>query len=73
MNIPQSALSLTEVFSLFTPEILVFVVQGNVRPQFLKSMELALEKLGHWSTVLLGVSKWVWKEGVEQRTDGELS
>ena len=36
-------------------------------------MELALEKLGHWSTVLLGVGKWVWKEDVEQRTDGELS
>lgn len=73
MNIPQSALSLTKVISLFTPEILVFVVQRNVRPQFLKSMELALENLGHWSTVLLGVGKWVWKEGVEQRTDGELS
>ena len=73
MNIPQSALSLTKVISLFTPEILVFVVHRNVRPQFLKSMELALEKLDHWSTVLLGVGKWVWKEGVEQRTDGELS
>ena len=73
MNIPQSALSLTKVISLFTPEILVFVVQRNVRPPFLKSMELALENLGHWSTVLLGVGKWVWKEGVEQRTDGELS
>lgn len=36
-------------------------------------MELALEKWGHWSTALLGVCKWVWKEGVEQRTDGELS
>lgn len=43
------------MISFFTPEVLLFVSQGNIWPYPLKTMKLALEKFGHLSPVLLYV------------------